>query len=416
MFTRRRQYVCVRLVGLLLLLCGGSNVLYAPHYTDWGSHINIGELTENADFVFKGQVTKIQYLNSDIVPLFDQAGGQIRDEEDNLVFESTSDMPHTFVTYNVVEIFRGLLPTGGASTLTVRFMGGLSTSDPETVAAVSGFPLFDVGDVDVLFVNGNTFLACPLMDCEHGRLRAMLDPKDPTQTLRMYNENGFEIVHLNQTADLHLQNIGLGPSHEIPDVLTHQIGSSGQDGIALMELLGEGNEENDFADNPGDSPPESPIVLGPHFTADDFAQFLHAVVFSLPPYTGPPVVSANPLQSFSTSPVKEWQQDDDGHGFIAQEPGEFEKPERPWLTLLPPDELAAILAAEAKERQLVEEAGGDPVIPETPCDQQITGVSHLIADISGPDDKPDCRVDLFDFEKLAELYLSCNDPVDPLCL
>jgi len=70
------------------------NVLYAPHYTDWGPHINIGELTENADFVFKGQVTKIQYLNSDIVPLLDQAGGQIRDEEDNLVFESTSQASH----------------------------------------------------------------------------------------------------------------------------------------------------------------------------------------------------------------------------------------------------------------------------------------------------------------------------------
>ena len=122
------------------------------------------------------------------------------------------------------------------------------------------------------------------------------------------------------------------------------------------------------------------------------------------------MVSANPLEDFTISPV-----DDDGPSFTALEPGEFEEPNRPWLDLASPEELAAILAAEATERRLVAEVSGDPVIPETPCEQQIAGVGHIVADISGPEDKPDCRVDLFDYSKLAALYLTCNDPEDPGC-
>jgi len=411
MFTIPRQILYVGLFGLLL--CGGSNVLYAPHFTSLGPHLDIWEMTAGADFVFKGKVRSIQYSNSDIVPLLDpQTLQQIRDEEGNLVFESTSDMPHTFVTYDVLEIFRGLLPPGGPNTLTLRFMGGLSTSDPDTVAAVSGFPLFDLDDTDYLYVHDNIFFACPLINCEHSRLRALLDPNDPTQTLRMYNENGFEIVHLNdQSPRVEDQNIALGPFHEIPDVLTHHIGNN------LLEMLGEGNEANDFLDpnnfNPDDPAPETPIVLGPHFTDLQFAQFMRDVADTLPRLTVP-VVSADPLQPFRPfvlDPVV-----DDGQVFTEQEPNEFETPDRPWLSLLPPEKLVAILAAEEVEMLLVNEAGGDPVIPETPCEQQITGVSQLIADIWGPEGKPDCRVDLFDFFKVAELYLNCNDPNDPLCL
>lgn len=410
MFTRRYQGVCVVLLGLLL--CSGSNVLQA-HFGQ-GPRLDIWDMTENADFVFKGKVRSIQYRNSDTVALLDQTGAPIFDEENNQVFVTTSDMPHTFVTYDVVEIFRGSLPVGGPSTLTLRFMGGLSTNpnDPDTVAVVSAFPLFDLDDTDFLYVHGNTNLACPLMNCELGRLRVLLDPADPTQTLRVYEENGFEIVHLNQPQTLREQNIGLGPFHEIPDVLTHEVGNS------FLEMLGEGNEVNDFLDpnnfNPDDPAPEPSIVLGPHFTETDFTQFMRDVAGAMPAFTGPPVVSADPSQSF-----RPFAQDpivDDGQVFTAQEPEEFVAPDRPWLALLPPEELALLLADEEAERLLVEEAGGDPVIPETPCEQQLIGVARIVADISGPEGKPDCRVDLFDFGELARLYLTCNDPDDPFCL
>ena len=34
----------------------------------------------------------------------------------------------------------------------------------------------------------------------------------------------------------------------------------------------------------------------------------------------------------------------------------------------------------------------------------------LPGDGSGPDGTPDCRIDLFDFVKMAQDWLRCNDP------
>jgi hypothetical protein len=245
------------------------------------------------------------------------------------------------------------------------------------------------------------------MNCELGRLRVLRDPQDPTQTQMMYDENGSEIVHLNQSPILREQNIALGPFHDIPAARTFQIGSS------VMEKLFE-PEVNDYADpnnfNPDDPAPEPQISLGPHLSEAAFSVFLHAVANTFG--TPPPVVSADPSQPFSISPV-----DDDDIDITALEPGEGEEPNRPWLDQLPQVELDAILAAEAVERELGEQFGGDPVLPETPCDEQVIGVGTLIGDICGPDGpRPDCRVDLFDFKCLAGVWLDCNDPADPQCL
>ena len=59
--------------------------------------------------------------------------------------------------------------------------------------------------------------------------------------------------------------------------------------------------------------------------------------------------------------------------------------------------------------------GGDPVLPETPCDLAILTEGPIQGDISGPDGRPDCHVDFFDFAALAFNWLECYNPGDPAC-
>ena len=404
-------------VGLFsLLLCSGPQVLQA-HFGE-GPRLEVWDMTADADLVFMGKVTDIQYRNSDTVPLLGPTGGPVYDEEGNQVFESSSDVPHTFVTFELMDIFRGAVAQpfpGGppADSLTLKFLGGLSTNpnQPDTVAIISTFPQFDIGDVDVLFVqlslNGQP-KACPLVHCELGRLRSMFDPQFPTAPPMMYDENGFEIVQLNPTETLRLQNIALGPPHTIPDTLSVMIGTN----VLTKEV---DPEVNDFSDpnnfNPDDPAPEPSISLGPHFSEANFMQFMHDVSNALPPPSALPVPSADLSQGFRMDPV-----DDDGPVITALEPGELVEPDRPWLDQLTPEEVTAILAAEELERQMSESSGGDPVLPTTPCEQQIAAEGGIISDICGPNGVPDCRVDLFDFECLHRFWLECNDPDDPLCV
>jgi hypothetical protein len=120
--------------------------------------LDVWDMTRDADFVFKGKVIQVQYRNTMVEPLLDpSSGGPVFDEEGIQVFKSTSNVPHTFVTYDVLDIYRGQLPAGGPNTLTLRFFGGLSSdpTQPDTVCFISPYPHFDVGHEDVLFVHGN---------------------------------------------------------------------------------------------------------------------------------------------------------------------------------------------------------------------------------------------------------------------
>ncbi len=88
---------------------------------------------------------------------------------------------------------------------------------------------------------------------------------------------------------------------------------------------------------------------------------------------------------------------------------------RPWLDDLDPNQLGAILEQERIERELFELTGGNPVLPETPCELQILNEGPLLGDISGPDGKPDCYVNLFDVVATARMWLKCNNPEDEAC-
>jgi hypothetical protein len=121
----------------------------------------------------------------------------------------------------------------------------------------------------------------------------------------------------------------------------------------------------------------------------------------------PPVISADindPFMGLELVPAS------------PNEPNEPEtEPPRPWLDLLTPEERAEILEAERVELELLALTGGDPVLPETPCDFQILEDGPLAGDLSGPQGKPDCRVDFWDFDVMAGNWMECNDPNDPDC-
>jgi hypothetical protein len=44
------------------------------------------------------------------------------------------------------------------------------------------------------------------------------------------------------------------------------------------------------------------------------------------------------------------------------------------------------------------------------CADVIAEGKLMPGDVSGPDGTPDCRIDLFDFVKMAQDWLRCNDP------
>jgi len=98
-------------------------------------------------------------------------------------------IPHTFVTYRVDEVLAGEAANGW---VTLRFVGGL---DPETMRYMSSSrtPLFDLGDHDILFVQGNTKKMCPLVGDRKGRLR-VIDGQ-------LYSETGRSVL-LNKDGSL----------------------------------------------------------------------------------------------------------------------------------------------------------------------------------------------------------------------
>lgn len=111
-----------------------------------------GELFEaavkDADFVFQGVVTKIQYR------LSDKASA------------NSPQLPYTYVTFKVDKFFKGNI---NQSVVTLRFIGGPDGKD--NYLTVSRVPLFDIGDKDTLFVKDNGISGCPLVECDSGRLR-----------------------------------------------------------------------------------------------------------------------------------------------------------------------------------------------------------------------------------------------------
>jgi len=147
-------------LGLLLLT-------FAAIVSDVGSvqassdQLSLKELLAQSEFAFVGRVDKIEYA------LSEPTGPEgVR-------------VPHTFVTYRVEQVFLGEAPSG---LVTLRFVGGLDPGKMRYMASTNT-PQFDVGDHDILFVQGNTRRLCPLVGGVGGRLR-VIDGQVYTETGR----------------------------------------------------------------------------------------------------------------------------------------------------------------------------------------------------------------------------------------
>ena len=147
-----------------------------------------GQLSQEAELVFEGTVTKVDYALSD--------GSEAEDAK----------LPHTFVTYYVAGALKGRAME--QNSVTLRLMGG-PTPDGR-IFVVSNSPHFEVGQRDVLFVRGNGTLDCPLVDCNKGRFRVINN--------QMFTDDGVEVL---QTPD---GRITYGKRQRLPQVMNKKIG------------------------------------------------------------------------------------------------------------------------------------------------------------------------------------------------
>jgi hypothetical protein len=137
-----------------------------------------------AELVFHGVVDNIAYV------LSEPAGPeQVR-------------VPFTLVTYRIARVFHGQAP--GAQ-VTLQFLGGLDTESMSYMAS-TGVPQFDVGDEDVLFVQGNTERPSPLVGERHGRLRLIGS--------QVYSEAGRAVMLAGAGT------LRLGARYRLPEVET----------------------------------------------------------------------------------------------------------------------------------------------------------------------------------------------------
>ena len=388
--------------------------------------IDIRDFVNHADVIFKGTVVGLDYRNSESATNINPATG--------LPTTDGSNIPHTFITYQVDQVFKGSMPASGpggppVTELTLRMEGGKSDTPDANITddlgrpliieyvEVATFPMFDIGDKDVLFVERNTFSSCPLVGFENGRFRVIdEDPNNPLSLPEIYTEDGLEIIHIpDGGTGGGLGEIGLGPHHSLVETRTHTI-----DGMTIdMPPVHPPNEYQlaPPADPNIDPVPEPDIVLGTHFTEAAFDQFVTDIVLdqctSPPNICGIVAVNADISQPFFAAVAFDDPAPPDKDPTL--EPNDIVEQPRPWLDLLTPEEREAIFEQEREEEALLALGDENPVLPETPCDFQILEDGPLAGDISGPLGKRDCRVDLFDLRALAAVWMECNDPDDPTC-
>lgn len=370
--------------------------------------VDIDEYVQNSGLIFKGIVTEVAYKNSEGIPLLDATGQPVL-EDGEPVYVDGSNLPHTFVTFLSETVYKG--STGNRTGLvTLRFEGGQSdVPDPEQSASagetvysdymvVTDVPLFDVGDRDILFVKGNEASACPLYNWSKGRFRLLNSPDDPLGANSVFTEFGQEVRLVSAVGAAEFAI--LGDVLEMPQVHTHMMGQMELENV----YVDDGNEETS---------PEIFEPLGVRASEQAFEALLTGIIQGQcgtvdPASCGVEIINADPsapfeglrLNAVAIGPTSE------------EPPTEFP---RPWLDLLNEEDRNEVLESDRLETELFELSGGNPVLPETPCQFRLLRDGPLPGDISGPAGVPDCYVNLYDVAALASVWLECNNPDDATC-
>jgi hypothetical protein len=138
-----------RLVLLVIAAVWMSLDAFAHSPMDKAKGGDLTQLVEQSNLVFSGRAAKVAYRNA--------RGG-----------EGEGEIPYTIVTYRIEKVLRGK-STG--DTITLRFVGG--PDGRGRFLTVTGVPVVQEGDRDVLFVGNPDDPSCPLVFCEHGRYRVL---------------------------------------------------------------------------------------------------------------------------------------------------------------------------------------------------------------------------------------------------
>lgn len=153
----------LRLVPLITILFGMGPAPFVSAHD--APRKDVGKLTEEAELIFEGVVTKIDYGMST--------------KGDN---PEDGPLPHTFVTYQINDAPKGRSAEG--NTITLRFLGGPTPDGRFLVVSIN--PTFEVGERDLLFVRRNGESQCPLVGCGMGRLRIINN--------RVHTNDGVEML------------------------------------------------------------------------------------------------------------------------------------------------------------------------------------------------------------------------------
>ena len=403
MVANRTFHGIVSYLAVLLWAC-----LYAPlalAHEDESPDMDIRDFVRNSEFVFKGRVEQIDYRISEPRTIIDPTTGEPG-------FADGSNLPHAFVRFFIERIYKGKAPEGPIGgppdpDVTLRFIGGPADDDPGTVLFVDTYPFFDVGDRSVLFVQRNGFKPCPLYRGGYGRLWLLPDPDVTGGSDLVYNNYGHELVFVagSPLPPESPDEVAFGPFHNLEPINTHTVG-----GVELERVFVDPNDESSL---PGAEPPIPGVPKGPQLDEISFDALLDQIVSEVHTRIElanlPPINSAEPNIPFFAE------------GFADDEPNDYgpepaNDPPRAWLNNIDPQRREAILEAERLEAELSELTDGDPVLPETACDIKLLTEGPIPGDISGPQGRPDCRVDFWDFTLMALNWLQCNDPDDPACL
>ncbi len=168
--------------------------------------LDAAKAARDAELIFKGTVEAVDYAFSDV-------GDGTRPK-----------IPHTFVTYRIEKTFKG--STDG-DTVTLRFVGG--RGEEAAFLMVSGIPMFDVGDRDVLFVQRNGTSGCPLVDCANGRYRLIQG--------KVFTEEG-QAIEQDTLGRLQKRDY-----YDLPEVMTHKVSMTT---LTRHDQLDEGEERRRF--------------------------------------------------------------------------------------------------------------------------------------------------------------------------
>jgi hypothetical protein len=144
---------------------------------DPGGAFDLPAMTSESNLVALGQVVDVQYRNASVKG-------------------SNAVVPHAFVTFQVQKVVRG---KPASQNIVMRFVGGVDGMGG--ILDVSGVPMFQKGETDVLFIAGNGEAACPLARCEWGRFRVLNGA--------VYNTHGAPVLEL--TKDDHVVAKGRAP-------------------------------------------------------------------------------------------------------------------------------------------------------------------------------------------------------------